>query len=333
MNSTRSVLCAISGCLTFYSAHGQTLTNATNSPVLGDVISVNFAGVPTPIGPAGQDQTWNYSDLDSPFSSMLDVVASAITPSAASFPDATIAFVDDNFEYFKTNDAGLSFSGSQEPGDPNGLVYQDLEMLLSYPCVFNTSWTDAFAASYGSPVSMTRMGTVTGFADGFGTLIMPYGTVQNVLRVRTTEVYTDINVGLDTTEYDLTTYCFYKPGFHYQLLGIVSGTIGGSGIDQAYWSANYVDGISEALINNIGLQLSPNPATGHTTLVYTGTGSNMQLTVFNAVGCAVHNELLLGRTVGIVQHTLDIGSLAQGLYQVRITAMDGQQGTTRLVVN
>ena len=101
-------------------------------------------------------------------------------------------------------------------------------------------------------------------ADGYGTLITPFGTYTNVLRVHTTSYDFDTNysggiyIQIDTTE----SYVWYQPGSHTSLLRIdydVSTVFGGTpGIE---WSTSYhpeaVPVIKKAVMN---FDVFPNPA-------------------------------------------------------------------------
>ena len=66
------------------------------------------------------------------------------------------------------------------------LNYDDATTLLSLPLTFgSTSQTDNFEGTFeANGITVAESGSITTNADGYGTLQLPFETLNNVLRVR-----------------------------------------------------------------------------------------------------------------------------------------------------
>lgn len=315
----------------------QTLTNETYSALPGDVFPTNTTTYQDP-GPTGANQTWNFSSLGSTGQANLSYVTPASTGQAASYPGSTAALDAGagNFVFYAGTPTGWELRGIYSSALGNAIVYSDPERQIPYPFSYNTAWSDDFSAnfsSFGTPVA--RSGSITGLADGFGTLVMPYGTVTNVLRVTVVEDYTDVLTGLGNIEYDFTSVNWFKPGTRAPLLTFNeenTNTLGEVATEtRGTWLAGSAVGIEDLLRNAIGVELFPNPATDAVTVTYSTEGGSLQLELFDTTGRLVRSEGITS-AMGIGQHVLDVSGLPAGLYQVRITATNGQSGVQRLLV-
>lgn len=310
----------------------QTLDQGNNGPVVGDEFIQHQGDYMDP-GPAGAGQTWNFAALQTDATLTTTGLVPSAAPNGSAFTGATVAFDAGSGAYLflKTSATGLENVGAYALSI--SLVYQDPEQIMKYPCNFNTTWTDTWSSNFtsgGFPVA--RSGTSTGLADGTGTLITPYGTISNVLRVKLHQVYTDNIGGLMTVNYDATNYYFYKPGVHFALVQFNNLTSSASA-PQTYaaWLDESSVGIQEALRNTIGLDLFPNPATDQVSVVFGSASGNITLEVTDGMGRMVDVEQLRSNGA-ITRHELDLARLALGLYQVRVTDADGNQGVNQLVV-
>jgi hypothetical protein len=92
-----------------------------------------------------------------------------------------------------------------------------------------------------------------------------------------------------------------------------------------YWLTSINDATN---VHDMGL--FPNPATNSLTLQYNVVAANNSVAIRNMVGQVVYQQEL-GRSNGATQHTLDISSLAGGIYVVELNA-DGKSSIARVVV-
>ena len=192
------------------SGSAQTLNQGNNAPVIGEVFSQHRGTYIDP-GAPGTGQSWDFSALQATTTLTSTIQAAASTPNGASFPGATVAASagGGNYMYMKITSTGLENVGVY--GSSTVMAYQNPELLLQYPCALNTTWTDSWSTTFvsgGFPIA--RAGTTTGLADGVGTVIMPYGTFNNVLRVKLTQQYSDDMGGMATVDYTCTNYYFCR---------------------------------------------------------------------------------------------------------------------------
>lgn len=334
---TRYALCLTTVFLGPVALVGQTLNNGNLSPVVGEVFTTNLATYLAP-GSAGASQTWNFAALDILSSSSITYVTPASTGQGASFPGSNVAanIGQGNFGFYQTSAAGWDIAGVYSSSLQAPIIYQNPERVLSYPCSYNSTWTDQFSADFSSGgIPILRAGSITGTADGFGTLVLPTGTVTNVLRVRTVEDYTDELTDIGTIAYDFTTYNWYKPGVHNPLLTVseqTTNTLGQANSTQtANWLATANVGFEELFTNAIGIDLFPNPSSDQVTVIFSSAGGTLNVEIMDATGRVAHQNTLSSNS-GISQHQLDVSGLASGLYQVRIADQRGQRGVKQLLV-
>lgn len=203
----------------------------------------------------------------------------------------------------------------------------------------NTTWEDDLGGPWmASGLAAYTYGHISCVADGAGTLIMPYGTVENVLRISTSYSDSDVYIGSGYMNYLVEIVDFYKPGVPYPLLSFSRQRAGGSisndsaNFDYGAWLAFATSGVREAVADPIGMDLVPNPAHDATTILYSTTGEALNLSIFDATGRLVRSAILGPQPVGIGRHVVDLSSLAPGLYSVQIATAKGQRGTKLLLV-
>jgi hypothetical protein len=316
----------------------QTLDNAGTSPIVGDVVDYHNVSYEAPTAP-GTGQTWDRSSLTATTPSTTTYVTPASTGHAASFPGANLAASSGqgSYSFFNMSSAGFDLLGAYEPSGPVTIPYQNSERIISYPCSYGTTWTDPFSSNYttgGFPT--VRSGSITGDADATGTLIMPYGTVNNVIRIHTHEVFSDEN-DFYTIEYNYHNYYYFTPGIRapiyatYDLVTTINGAPPQTS-QMAIWTTSDAIGMADLVRNDIGIDIFPNPASDDVTVIFSSTGNSMQLELIESTGRLVRNETLAATALGIGRSTLSIDDLAPGAYLLRIISSDGEQGTRRLIV-
>lgn len=317
---------------------GQTLDRSNSAPVPGDSYTVQ-RGDYVIEGPSGTSQTWDHSDLSSLGPSTITYVTPASTGFASSFPGATVAqpitVFTGTYEFYNASDTGLFELGSQSMG--NTLFYNNSELLIPFPCSYATTWTDDFSSTYdlsGQPAE--RTGTISGEADGTGTLIMPFGTVQNVIRVHITESFQSVLDGTPYFDYSSDHYLYYRPGFHYPILGIYQTISSLSGTQQQLDYSQWVDGadvsVQDLLSNSIGIDVFPNPANEELSINFGSAGGAVVFEVIDVHGRKVQEEVRSAVT-GVDQQILDVSDLSSGVYHLVISSLNGDRGVRRFVVN
>ncbi len=214
MNRIFSTCCFLLALSVSLSAQ-PTLTTAGLTPAIGETYEVQFAevGVFDP-GPGGANVTWDFSDLNLPtFELQFSILDPAETICGDSFEDADFVWLLNEFEaynYYQVSDTGLDLIGGCN-GSPGDITYQevfsDVEDGLQLPMTYQDMYSyhsefDAFF--FGITSSGFRDGEVE--VDGYGTIITPMGTYENVLRLVITSETTTL---LTSSE---TQYAWMLPG-------------------------------------------------------------------------------------------------------------------------
>lgn len=295
------LLTAIIFSLMAYSK-GQTTLTEPSLPAVGTTTTLGYtmqSGI-TP-GVAGSNKTWDFSYL----SSQGDVTVKIIDPSAApdqsKFSQANFVTYNsdaDEYDYYLINSSGfygLSSSstytiiGGPDDGEEYDFnsVNSPSDLIIQYPTNYNTHWISSYSTKdsaykqngvdYVRQVTTERDSTIV---DGWGTIITPEGTYNNVLRVVTYSYSTtrddDFTGGTMTLGSTIsgrdTSYAWYENGNIFPLLEIdqVStedqngGSVGG-------YTAAFLKSNATGILNPLSNKLSdasafPNPSKGNFTI-------------------------------------------------------------------
>jgi hypothetical protein len=155
------------------------LTSTNSSPVPGSTFTCFLTTLPplfSTVQLTGANQTWDFSSSVGVGTLTYQCLAPAATPFGNSFPTATVALYDsffDTYSYFR----GTANDFSQQGQVIFNYVsaFSDPYKYFSYPFTYQNSFIDTLL----NDVDTTY---ITHTADGYGTLIMPYGSISNVLR-------------------------------------------------------------------------------------------------------------------------------------------------------
>jgi hypothetical protein len=243
--------------------HAQPVLNSCgNSFQPGDMISGTQYTCDTTgfsVGSVGANVTWNFANLQSVSSSAYSETFATVasTPYAASFPNATIANVvgGNNYRYVSFTPSAYAYHGFNFNGQACN-IYSD--PLLTFPCPLNYggSFTDTYAGSDCN--SQNFSGTRGGTYEGYGTLIMPYATFQNIILLHN---YDTLNANGLTTLFEY--YIWFDQSAN---LGRLSATrVGLSILPGTTLTVDYVE-ITGGSVDNAqqdlaaAIQVYPNPA-------------------------------------------------------------------------
>lgn len=310
------------------------ITMAGSAPMPGDSFVSYFGSYLAP-GPAGANQTWDFSGLIPDSTQIITFVAPSSTTNGASFPTADVAQVDPNggVVYFDYDNGDMEYVGTDAGGI---LVTQtDPEVVLDFPLSFGTTWTDTQA---GTLAFGTRSGTTNGNADAYGTLTLPSGvTVNNVLRVHLEQDYTDL-LGLITVDYDFDTHWFYVEGTEYPLLmlqtQVVTPSLGPATTNQfAQWLDPNSIGIEENISSIRSMRVYPVPSHEQVTIEYDLMKSEtVQFELIDIIGRICKQGMPEQQGAGLNRINLNVDDLPAGQYQLRLRGKSGAS-TMPLMVN
>jgi len=286
-------------------------------------------------GASGANVTWDFSGLDVDTTFTLTYLDPTTTPMTDSFPTATVAHAEGSGYAYRSFDAtGGYYLGYHM--DPDWVVdYQDPEMTFQFPCTYGAQWVDDLFADVGPGPSWYYAGSINAEADGHGTLILPYGTFTNVLRLHLTRSYTLETPWPEDGFYVDTIYYYLHPGTHYPLVEVFTNSSGEESGEPIVttgvrWLGDPFAGM-QAPVAPANTLIAVAQGDGLVRLdLSLQTGGAATIDVIDAAGRTVAQDRM-GFGAGASSHTLAVSTLRPGLYIVRMLLND-QQMTTRLVM-
>ncbi len=311
----------------------QPTYNASNAPSPGQ--SFNFIeGTYVEFSNMGANQTWNAGNVTQTGEGTQAYATPAGSAVADQFPNAThrlLLGVQEQFMEYNASGAFVLGAYSQ-----NTLISCQPMKVIQFPLSMGTSWTATSQCNWtqqGTPYSSTAntQNTVT----GHGTLILPYGSITNVLCLTTTNT-TNMLIGTQQYVEQSTIQFFYKPGVptYVAMASTAVATIDGFPVasdEEINYMAEGSIGLQEWIAQQIGMDLFPNPSTGNI-LINVGAAGELMLEILDAQGRKVMTRGLGTHGFGIHQFDLDLSSLPAGVYLVHVTNEQGERGTKRLVL-
>lgn len=307
------------------------------TPVAGDQITVHAGNFVQP-GAAGANQIWDHSAIAFGAANAPLFVTPASTGLAGTFPNATVAvdLTGGNYQFYRCTATSFEEDGFSASGYIG--TSSDRLTLLVYPFTYNSTFTDAASWDVippgGNPYTRTANIGVT--ADGYGTLVTPWGTVTNVLRVHSGRYIVD-NEYTPATTFTWDSWSFYKPGVHHSIMDLERTSFNFFGFISNDSTSHTIDqnavGVEEAMRHDIGVDLQPNPANDRVEVVYgVEAGRSLSIDLLDVTSKAVRTLVRRTQATGVQREFMDLAGLTAGIYLVRITDDRGATGMRRLVV-
>ena len=159
------------------------ISNGNNMPPVGysDSVAVVLTGANP--GSSGANVTWDFSVYTPAILGTYSIVDPATTPYGANFPSATLGielkpFTGTSvFEFYQIGASKWEVVGSNISSSSGDDYTANPKTMILFPFSFGNSITDTFTKQNGTH-------TVTITYDGYGTLITPYTTYNNVVRIK-----------------------------------------------------------------------------------------------------------------------------------------------------
>ena len=299
---------------------GPTLTSANSAPQPGDSFT-RYNADTTGIVPGnpGAGQTWNFSNLVlNSTNFVLNYVDPFTTPYAALFPDATVSYANDPmYGYYKVTFSEYEILGMSYT--LNSWIYSDPEVMCTYPFSYGSNLVDnLYATSFYLGINHYRIGTRTTIADGYGTLILPSGTYNNLLRLKVIQNYSDSSSTNVIHIYGVTySWCDGVNKSPSLTISTLSNTTGSSTTTIKMVNiSSVVNGIADNKTPQKAVTLYPNPATDKVTITLSDawpTDESM-ISIYNTGGL-----LLIQQPIHEKSIELDISTLSRGSYIIKVT--------------
>jgi hypothetical protein len=278
-------------------------------------------------GASGASITWNFTTLDT---------TDGIYRERAIKPDTTTFYVNfpttsnyrtsfiDIFGSIDYNYAILDTQKLETFGTVNE-IYTNPKRLFNFPMAYNAQFSDVYHSG-----DSTFYGVNTVKADGYGQLQLPNGSYQNVMRVKTFDVYREITsrdfngVPDDSLNFERTAYKWYAPN--------VKGPVLEYSQQISFYFVNnnrvYLDTFSHLyvtttrVINGIAnfeaeFSIYPNPVKDVLTIHSSEEIANIEL--YDLSGRVVKVS-----SINSTHGTIDFSALTTGMYQCKLIAPDNR---------
>lgn len=330
-----------------------TINSGDVTPSIGSSITGADATYVDP-GSAGANQTWDLSGMVPDIVSTNTFLAPSGLPGSDSFTGAThgvytpIDGTDVIYGYLSFDNNQLEDLGYYATGPELDMLYYypNPKTLLVFPLEFNNSFSDTYQSEVeiqdesGTMLSV-ETGTIDALVDGYGTLITPEGTYEDVLRIQYnregTTVVSLAGNQLFSSETTSTEYQYYKSGYPIPLASVRTTVITAMGnVVEDSQSGGYFIGLNVGLAENESpfnsVQVYPMPASTHIELQLNAkAGAKTDFTLLSNTGKTVHlwNRHVLNE--GHNQLRLELPQLAAGIYLLQINTPQGMY-TERVVI-
>lgn len=248
-------------------------------------------------GPAGANQTWDFSNLQLTLGGLDTPQTVASTPFAAQFPGANNCykfsgiFPPDRFYYQNVSATKYEIIGMAITATSGDNYTPNSRTFCTFPYTFGTVYND----TYRSVAEGTDTSVVVTY-DAYGTLVLPTGTYTNVIRQKVVKNGTTTNYNWFNVQ---PFYPLVQTVLEQNSIGVVKGiNLGIEGHDVNKQFAVY-----------------PNP-----------TRDEINIEAIGAIDSAVDIEIcdltgkrLSGRRFDNDQLRLNIGAFDAGIYVLKIT--------------
>jgi hypothetical protein len=176
-------LCSLIAAVAGDSIAQPIITSSITSSPIGTIDTAYAASATVAPGSGGAGITWNMSTLATIFAAKLTVANPATTPYASTFPSATFAVkvegTTTTYNYDRQSSMGVENVAITYGGVGVGTDYSpNLRMSVPFPFHYTDVARDTFQTT------TSGQDTVRLTYDGYGTLITPFHTYTNVIRIK-----------------------------------------------------------------------------------------------------------------------------------------------------
>ncbi len=322
-------------------------------PIIGDTLKttdVDTTGL-TP-GESGINVTWNFSNINilsgTPWEEVY--LAPSSTPYSNQFPGANVATKNNNsspdYHYYQNTDTDWNMIGCAN----NNFIkwFTTPYCRFHYPMTYGSLYNSTYKAhNYSGQATRYTTGFRNISIDGYGTIILPGITYNNVMRVKDTdESFDTVKVGgnvVSTSHTVITNYRWYRTGYKFPVFEI--GYAESSSMNSLKYVTIgvknvpvYINRISKTVPDKFELyQNYPNPFNPKTIIRFKIKDTRLiTLKIFNSLGQEVTtlvNEKLHAGTykVSFSINQFSDKPMPSGVYYYKFTAGEFSE-TKKMVV-
>ena len=309
-----------------------TLTNSTITPQIGDT----FSYIVTPnytfnVSQSGANQTWDFSTA-SGSTDVISFIALSGASDPSTFPLANLVTTSTNTNgetYLSASNFELATEGLLATGIAKA-IYTDKQEYLKFPITYGDVFNETFSGTLeniAASQTFNRSGTIEILSDGHGDLILPYTTVNNVLRIKVTNTYSDVFMGIPVSSYSDVIHLWFNTATKSHLASTTEAYANGSLLTSQATYISQSDLVLDVTQSNLlenQISFYPNPTSNY--IIVKNTSYKTPLKIYDSRG-------LLVRTINIEKGKtqVDISSLPSGIYLIKYTK-DLQSFTKKLIV-
>lgn len=316
----------------------QPTFNASAIPNVGtSVTSIEVPPSSINLTTTGANSNWNFSSIPTGGASSTGAyISPAGQAGVSNFPTANMAQISESsggnqgVAYFQRDNNGLGLVGlyTFQQGNEIVIKYNSRLELYRAPFTFNSNYNAPITGvTETSGLSFPRNGTQSMVCDGYGTLTTPFGTFNDILRIKILQDYSDDIFG---TEFDyladITVWLRVSTGEF--ILTHTSFTAQGQTSLSANLSSVTV-GVEE-LFGSDDLKIFPQPANDLLNLtIQSDKSQQVTLSISDLTGKKVINNTNLQLMSGEQTHNLDLSLLPSGLYLLSLNS--GNKASHRII--
>lgn len=332
------------GILIFSTVSGQPTITSDSFYGSGDfVLAYDVVTENLNDGSDGANQTWDFSQLSTTEESAHwggSVVDPSLLDDFDFYNGANIAMVLNNgvIRYWSNNEQQLAAIG--QGGDHDLLHLNNANKLLEYPFTIGSSFSDeASGTLYSTCRTYDWESTSETQGVGYGTLVLPSGTFENVLKVRRISftAKTETEHGFER-ENNIVEHYWFQPGtagpLFYMRAWSNNGCPGSNEGMEAFYAVhdNVAAGTNDFLNEDLFLSVFPNPANEH---IHLNVRSDKEIIgeiwITDMLGQSVLQVDEMSRIDKTRLYNIDLAELQPGLYVLNLRA-EGIHKSRKLIV-
>lgn len=326
----RNSLLGIATCLSTLPTIAQPTLSDGALPLVGTVYGYHDVPYLKP-GNAGEGLRWDFSNLPTGTIIPYDWTTTDIAPGAGAFPTQSLVqeIPGEPASYFLNSDTALLWMGTYS--DTAMLRFDPPLRSIVFPCSISKQWSDTgIVAITGSGRIGIRQVTYSVKADAWGVLTMPYGVVNDAIRLRSELTFIDPKYPKWPVRKEVR-YSWYCDKTLMPLLVIIERTGWYPPDKLLRWlDGSWRDG-EQSLFQPLRLRVFPDPCDDVATIDLPASRADRTvLQLVDGSGDIVKNWPVEFTSPQTRRLTLEMGDVPSGHYTLTWIGTNGTLGSVRL---
>ncbi|MCB9191335.1 MAG: T9SS type A sorting domain-containing protein [Flavobacteriales bacterium] len=328
------------GLLSSVAAIAQPTITEVNMPQIGDApsrgICSDIPNASTLNAQTGANYSWDFSGLNEVSTAAFSFIEAADSYWPGDFAGSThcgITPEDDAFTFYSISNASLETDGYRvivAPGDTVEQDYTDSEVVLSLPATYNSSGTDNFSGpGFAASTNITADGTLSYTCDGYGTLQLPNGTYQNVLRYHANRSETLSVLGFPAGTVTKEQWFWISADYRFWLLLMENTSDPINGVSSTVWYQKTPNAVNPTGIADVAQEdftVYPNPVAANGTLQLSrALSADESVQLFDTQGRMVKN-------MNEATSAVSLDCVNAGIYVMKVLNGNGQAISTQKLI-